>query len=456
MSTFKRFLQNTAAGTAVTFALAIVPMVLAAGVAIDTVQTNHAMTVLQGAADAAALGGGNSGKVDQAEIDAIVANYLDVNGANGVLDNVQSVVATLDEKKHTFSVQIKGSRKTSLMQIAGFEKVDLNAYAEVKLPGGEVELVLVLDNTDSMNAVGRLPALKTASKKLVDDLMKLKDIGGEVKIGVVPFGEYVNVGLKNRNKSWMDVPKDSSGVTNECRNTYPDAKWVNCRSVPNIVDGINMGSKQQCDWDGGLPVKVCQDWPWESKWYGCVGSRPDPLDKQLGSLSTGYPGLMNTGCTKELLELTDSKTDINDKIDSLTGAGNTYIPIGLLWGWNMLDSDDPLSKAKSKADMAKKDGTKALVLMTDGENTLSSTAPTHWGTDRAAADAKTADLCTNIKADGITVYTVAFMVTDAPTQDALRDCASSPANAFTADSAEQLSQAFDSIGANLQAMRISK
>ena len=137
-------------------------------------------------------------------------------------------------------------------------------------------------------------------------------------------------------------------------------------------------------------------------------------------------------------------------------TGNTYIPPGLLWGWNMLDSNQPLIEAKTASAMASLGGTKALVLMTDGANTLSADPPYHGGTDVVKANAKTADLCGNIKADNIVVYTVAFMVTDAVAKDMLAKCATDSSKVFDADNSSELAKAFSEIGQSLTAMRLTK
>ena len=65
-------------------------------------------------------------------------------------------------------------------------------------------------------------------------------------------------------------------------------------------------------------------------WDGCVGSRPDPLDSEIGNLSNRYPGLQNVNCPSELLALSDDESDLKAKIGSLSATGSTYIPAGLL------------------------------------------------------------------------------------------------------------------------------
>jgi Mg-chelatase subunit ChlD len=336
----------------------------------------------------------------------------------------------------------------------------VSAYSEVKIGGDGIEVAMVLDNTGSMNAAGRLPALKTAAKLLVDEIMQAKDQGAYARVGIVPFSNYVNIGLSRRNKSWLDVEPDKSVPRVATWNEYPDATKSNCRQVPNIVDGVQQGTSEQCDWNYGAPVPKTANVVDTYTWNGCVGSRPDPLDESLGSLSTRYQGLTNEWCTSEIVELTDNKSKLHDTIDGLVATGETYIPAGLLWGWNMLDSEEPLDKAKSATIIKEMGGTKAIVLMTDGQNTLAPYSPIHRGWDGASdwakGDAKTTTLCENIKADGITVFTVSFMVTDVASKALLANCASDSSKAYSAESAAALANAFKDIGSTLTAMRLTR
>ena len=49
---------------------------------------------------------------------------------------------------------------------------------------------------------------------------------------LVPFAQYVNVGMANRNASWMAVPPDTTTTTiYQCWDTYPNAVKSNCRMV---------------------------------------------------------------------------------------------------------------------------------------------------------------------------------------------------------------------------------
>jgi Flp pilus assembly protein TadG len=461
MSRLKAFKQNCKGNVAVMFGLALVPLCLVAGVAVDMVQTNRSLTVLQAATDAATIAGATSGKTKLAEIEPIVKEYLKANGAEWVLDEIDEITPKLNKTDRTFSVRIKGKRNTSLMFLAGINQTDLGAYAEVKMGGDGLEVAMVLDNTASMAAAGRMPALKAAAHSFVDGLMEIEKAGAYVRVGIVPFAQYVNVGLSQRGESWLDVPADYTSKSMYTPYTYPDYREYDCVDVPYIVDGIDTGSTtRSCKYDYGVGVPgTPYEVSYDHKWYGCVGSRPEPLDEKVDTLSTRYPGLMDTSCVAELVDLTDSHSTLKSTIDGMVTTGETYIPIGLLWGWNMLDSDKPLDAAKTKGAIKKMGGTKALVLMTDGANTLASYAPYHWGdnpADGPRGDAKVEVLCENIKKEGIVIYTVSFMVVEESAKDRLRNCASNPSMAYDAESAESLAKAFDSIGSSLAALRISK
>src|SRR3546814_267848 len=63
------------------------------------------------------------------------------------------------------------------------------------------------------------------------------------------------------------------------------------------------------------------------------------------------------------------------------------------------------------------------------------------------ADEKTKDACTNAKADGMEVYSIALMVDQLGARQLLENCATNPStHYFQAESASDLIAAFDAIG----------
>ncbi len=445
--------------TAIMTALAIVPILVASGAGIDMMRANNAQTVLQAAADAAAIAGAASKLTSDAAIKVVVIDYLKSNGAIDVMDSVDKIEAKLDKSKRTFEVKIRGKLKTSLMSIAGISNMELGAYSEIVMGGNALEVALVLDNTGSMNSEGRLTSLKVAATDMVTKLMKMKSDGADVKIGIVPFGDYVNVGIANRGEPWVDVPADSKKLTNVCNTTYPEATSSNCRDVTGVYsnDGVPTPyTYQVCDWVYGNPVTTCSNQNYTNSWNGCVGSRNAPLDESIGSPSTPYPGLLNTSCPSEITGLTANEVQLKNQISAMNAVGATYIPQGLLWGWNVLDASKPITGGRTNAAMKLAGGSKAIVLMTDGANTRSADGKYHWGSDVSAANTKTASLCRNIKSDEIKIYTVSLMVDDITAKNLLISCASDPSMAYSADNAAELAKAFEDIGDSLMALRVSK
>jgi Flp pilus assembly protein TadG len=133
MAMLKRFSKNVSGNTTLMFALAVVPLILAAGAGIDMLRANNTQTVLQGAADAAAVAGAASGKTDKGELMQIVTDYVNSNGAPEALSAISTLDADMDEGNRTFSVTIKGKLNTSLMRIVGINSMDLGAFSQVGL-----------------------------------------------------------------------------------------------------------------------------------------------------------------------------------------------------------------------------------------------------------------------------------------------------------------------------------
>jgi hypothetical protein len=83
-------------------------------------------------------------------------------------------------------------------------------------------------------------------------------------------------------------------------------------------------------------------------------------------------------------------------------------------------------------------------------------APVSRSRNATLANKLTAELCGNIKAAGVTVYTVAYDVTDATIQDLLLSCSSGPPYSYSATTTSDLQAAFASIANQLVSVRLTK
>ncbi len=452
-----KLFSNDRGNVATIFALTVIPMLLAAGCAVDYMRTVTAKTALQNAVDSAVLAAGASNKSTAADIEALVNKYLAGNNYDLKLKSVDSV--NVGSGTGNISVSVTGEVSTSFMSLAGINTFDITALSEVtKGSGAPLELVMALDNTGSM-AGSKMDTLKTAAKDLVNSIMVP---GSQTKIGLVPFNIYVNVGEDKRGESWLSVEPDKDVPS--CYDSYPNKTGCTITTSTCYADGIPYSCQSETCTDMGAPVQVCTTVHYG--FYGCVASRmPAPMNSRIDSVNTDpYTGLINNWCAPAITDLTDVKSDLVTAIDGMITNQETFIPGGLLWGWNLLTPEAPFTKAMSTSAMAAAKGKKALVLMTDGENTLEEGSylgvdGIHWGCSDPACPVSnplTSQLCENIKADGIVLYTILFDVTDTKVETMLRDCASDPSMSYVAGDNAALLAAFSKIGGSLSQLRLSK
>jgi Flp pilus assembly protein TadG len=398
----RKFLKSQSGNVTILLGLSLVPLMLATGAAVDMIRSNNTRTLLQGAADSAAVAGAASKDRTTAGLKQVVEDYLKANKAMDALQYVSNITQDMDMGQGTFTVKISGKIDTAFMHLAGFPTMDVGAVSQANVGATALELAMVLDNTGSM-AGAKIDSLKASANQLITILEGEKGDYSTLKIGVVPFAEYVNVGTGNLGAAWLDA----SAVT-------------------------------------------------AANWLGCVGSRNAPFDADAGTSGGLYPALTGQPCNQSIQPLTEDIGVVRAKINAMTAQGNTYIPTGLLWGWNVIDSQEPFTEGMSPAALAAARGRKAIVLMTDGENTISPTYPTHDGFVPSTSNGKLADVCANVKGTNVEVFTVSFMVNSQPIKDLLSGCASQPENYFDASNSAELYASFTEIGRSLASIRLTQ
>jgi len=438
----KSYLRNTAGNMAITFAISAMFLLAGIGAAIDfnTMSTNR--SAYQNFADAAVLAVAASDDDNIAVLRKIAQDT--VNG-NNFSDQVLTTNLTV-LPDGTYHVDVTSTHNLMLMGMFGKKTHEISVAAEAPPPAAsqKINIALVLDVTESMEG-SKIETLKTAATTLVNDISGGED--GETMFSVVPFARYVELPVSVASESWINVEPDS----NDCWTAIDEDNSVNCRPV-----GSGENAYTECDVT--VTKEVCEF----RSWQGCAGSRAAPWherDYYGGAKIEGFT--TDDWCHSTMLPLTTSVLDTKATIDAMTTEQSTYIPAGLIWGWRSLMPAAPLTQANTADYNERK---KVLLLMSDGENSQSLGGESstfegvfHWEDDVAAADILTAELCTNIKADGIKIYTVAFEVTDAATIDLLRNCATDAEKFYDASNASQLTAAFSDIGAGIDKdIRLSK
>ncbi len=443
-----QFGSNRRGSVAIIFAISVFAVLGIVGLAVDYVRLVSTRQELQSLADGALVAAAMSAKTGTDIQDAATAHF-NTNWASKTRQSTASITVA-DMGNNELSGVASTLLPMTFMRVMGFKTVAVGVKASIVYGQGSAELALVLDTTGSMSG-GPLQDLQSASTTLLDTIYAAPGADQKVKVSVVPFAQYVNVGQSNRHASWMSVPNDTSTTANVCYANAPLISQTNCstQTATGYNDGVPFTYQyQQCTNTYGTPVTTCGPQTVTSTWNGCAGSRTYPLDDSAAVTSgQPVPGVMDVWCGAEVLRLTNDRSAVDNAIAGLSAGGETFIPAGLLWGWRTLSPEAPYADATSSTAARK-----VMVLMTDGANTRSPNYPDHEGYDATQANTLMAETCTAIKAAKITVYTVAFNVTDQAAKDRLTACASSAAQFFDAPSASDLKTAFGKIGQAMAAI----
>jgi len=311
-------------------------------------------------------------------------------------------------------------------------------------------VVLVLDNTGSMSG-SKIIALKDAAAIFVDILFGDETEPELLKVGIVPFTGAVNVGT--------DVLfRDTYTTVNPVDADYAPDIWRGCVEARAYPFDTTDDSQFDPALGGGK---------WERYLWPDHDTRNDWDDLDGSQSNHAFYG-PNRRCPVELLPLTNVKDDVVDKIDEMFANGVTHINLGAVWGWRVLSPGEPYTNGAAYDDPQYK---KAIVIMTDGENFISSSTGNYsaYGflsggklgtTDRSDAedelDDRLAEICTKIKATGTLVYTITFQVDSRSVRRLMRRCATDRDKYFDSPSGDELESAFRAIGAELSNLRIGR
>lgn len=473
-SLFRTYASDTRGNTAIVFALCLVALLSAVAGAVDFSQLlwqkRQAQDALDEAALAVAISSTNDTDTQKAIAQTVFKQNVDAKKVNATIATMK-----FDSTARTFAMTANGTYQPYLLQLAGIATMPYTVSSStIKAADGTLEVALVLDNTYSMSEVldgsqTKIQVLKTAANALVSSVMTPAN-KNYVKLAIVPYADYVNVGTGNRNQGWMSVPADSTtpktcttyttsksctgGVLGTCTGNHDGVPYTySCWTTPQTCTTVTVAPYTNCSG------------PYNYKWFGCVYNQMSGGKLVMPDSSTPYGGISQTSqsCLNPIVPLTnDSKTittAINGLIINIGGyQPETYIPGGLLWGVNVLSPPVPFSEGAAY-DSKNKQPRKAIVLMTDGKNTLYSTSTGTIAKANATQIATTYSdqkkICDYAKAKNIEIYAIGFGVADATSLDALKYCATDASHYFDAKSSADLIAAFKTIGGQLTKVRIT-
>ena len=511
MRSLKQFRQSQEGATFVIVAFSILALVGAIGTAVDVGRGHMVRTKLQNSLDAAGLAAGASGSTNQATLEAIVTKYTNINFAGGTLGaTITSTTTTLSANNTTLTINAYASVPTTFMKVFGNTSIALHASTEVTRSNKGLELALVIDTTGSMDdtidasGLSKLQQAKNASTAMINSLFGNSATATNLWVGIVPFSQAVNIGAART--SWLSINPTTLNWGSSSWGGCVDARWTGndvTAATPitepfypyyypddNTNNWISTSTNNSTICSNSRNCTCANYGPCGTTVSGntattitCTGSSSQRGNCTRSVVTTSYDIDADDGpnlfCpANAITPMTNVKATIETAVGNLTATGGTHIPIGLVWGWRLLDQGwrglwgGTMDSNGLPLNYNTPLMLKSVVLMTDGLNTMytDSQDRTAYGylsqgrlgttSDIALAqtnlDSKLSTICTAMKAQGIIIYTVLYNVNNANTETLLRNCASQPDYYFKAPDNATLQSAFQAIGASLANLRISK
>ncbi|WP_373503283.1 pilus assembly protein TadG-related protein [Aestuariivirga sp.] len=376
MKTLKSLFRSESGQLSVMFALSAVPLLIAIGSAVDYVRIYDTRTKLQAAVDGAALAAAMAEDRNDGQRWVMAKNYFKSN-----FSAAHDSEITIDVKVTTkrVAVTVNYEQPTSLLALAGIKSTEISVTGEV-LRAGEswAEVVMVLDYSGSMKDNDKYKRMAEAATTMVDSLSSSIE-EGHLKIGLVPFSAMVHTSMP------------SSYVTQ----WSADSTWTGCTQDRKYPYNTTVDT----------PVSGNSDTKWG--YY-------DNTSENSGSYACSAYQSKNL----KILPLTNDMEAVKAKLDGMRPLGNTNIPLGAAFGWNLLDPAAPYTEAVPYTD---KKTHKYLILLTDGVQTSK-----QWGSGNSRSVQKGNEnlvkICAGMANAGITVFTVAYDITDPKVTTLLKNC----------------------------------
>ncbi|MBL8574659.1 MAG: TadE/TadG family protein [Hyphomicrobiaceae bacterium] len=429
----KRFIRDKRGSIALTFSLSLLPIAIAIGVGMDYGRALKSRSAMQNAADATALALTKYATTLSAsdlntKADSIFKAIYRDKDVSGTL--VTTAYSNTDGSQ--LKMDVTGTLPTTFLNLISVTGMNVGVTTTVKWGQSRLRVALALDNTGSMSSDGKMTALKTATKSLLTQLKDAAKADGDVYVSIIPFSRNVNaIDLGPYTSNWI--------------------RWTNTPGNSDAWDSRN----GTCSGGWGSSEQSCTG-TWTPKnhntWNGCIMDRDQNYDvtntaPTLATPQTLFPAQQYSSCPEAMMGLSHDWASLNAKVDAMNPTGNTNQAIGLAWAWQSLTAS-PFAIPAEDPDYTYQ---KVIILLTDGMNTQN-----RWTSSQSTIDGRQATMCANIKAAGITLYTVQVNTDGDPTSNMLRNCASGTDKFFMLTSANAMVSTFAQIGTSLTRPRIDR
>lgn len=281
----RRFSRDESGMFAVLFGLTAIVLIATAGAVVDYVTVQQTRSRAQIALDAATLALQPEifkPAVSQETIkQRAQALMLERIGNSDVKASVTGI--KVDVENGSLLLTAEMTVPTVFVRLVGVNSLTAGILSEATRKKLELEIVMVLDNSGSMKDYNRMTSLQEAATcatnilffdRVNSDTNCTPATGAKqldnVKIGIVPFTTYVNVGAGNATKPWIDnvgtlpnlngLASPPSTLASPISNDNFFTDTPNVRATGKFTDPVNRLA---------LYDQITND-----KWRGCVEARP--------------------------------------------------------------------------------------------------------------------------------------------------------------------------------------
>ena len=418
-STFKRttnflkgFRKERSGGVAMMTGLVFPILFVGIGGAVDYSQTVAAKQKAQRAMDSAvlALTRRDLSNIDiQTEGRELFASHLQERQLMGDLESIEF---TLSDTLISGSAVI--DHPTAFLGFIGMDELMARVEASAIPPeNNPIEIALVLDVSTSMNSdlngLPRIDYVKEAVNDMFDTLDDTLPADADLRASLVPYSTSVNI------------------------SNYPTAAMAT--SVSNLPQEPEI-------WAAERFVSATGDDFFLNDASPAISPVPFITESELQSGRTETP----------MKALTDNIAEIRTAVAAMVPSGRTAGHIGMAWG--LYSISESWSNFWPSAPGAADDTNKIIVFLSDGKFNQTHNIGAASKTDTSTSNAYFQDMCTLARDSGYTIYTVALALD--PTSEAiLSECVGTSGEAYTADSAEELTRAFEDIARLLGSHRLT-
>ncbi len=414
---FKKFRSDERGAIAIIFAVALIPLILAAGISIDYGRSVIAKNKMQSALDAAVLAAGSADiendderkKMGKAVFEANFPSAADY----GVDTNANDFITI---SGNTVTAKGSGKLSTTLMRLADDDDkvTDMNfgASSTATFPIiPELEIALVLDYSGSMGGEDDLgnkkyKSMAAAAQEFIITMKGiLTDDGNKtdrIRIALAP--------LSTAMYGTFDMEDIRTDMQDAQENVSTNTTWTGCF-------GDRRGDYAQND-EPPNDTDVNEDSKFgEPPHNGRNPRAPDFCIDILEELP--------------FQRLTDDFDSLGESLaldEDFRPAGSTHLSLGTAMGWHLVSPNAPFADGEAYSNNNVK---KVVVLLTDGVQTVNGEGDGGYTVRQAKLN--TEALCTGMKAEGILVVTVGYDLSKKVHSDALtrlEDCASEPSSMY--------------------------